>query len=540
MPAFFRAPHRLAWAVAVVIGALALIAANGSLLYGFLATPPGTRFIGVRTLLPADPPVYYSYLRQIQDGSWTLRDIFTAEPQPVGTLNVLWLTLGTVGRLLALSPITTFHVSRVLLGVVLLVVLYRGIAWFLADRWERVAAFALTLSGGVGIWLVPFLPHAEYLDRGAGYRWPVDLWLPWSSPMLSLGSSPHLVASWALLVGTILLVAGAAEQRSFKASWAAGIAAAVLLNFHPYHWPTLLAVPVGWLLLRWRNVHRMPLDVAPYLLPLVLAVGGSLAYHAWLLSVDPVSAARALQNISRLPPLPYVLAGLGAVVVLAAFGARTYFARTETSRWWIGAWLAAAMVLTLLPSQFQARYLQGLLFPLGIIAAPAAVTMLRWVKRRGGWPGASVAIVLAAAVLLGSPLGIAARDLQYYRKFPASYYFPNDFFTAAAWAREHIRPGEAILAAHDSGMWLGAFTARTMYFGHGDETINSAAKRPVVEQFYASSDPALRAALLKRTGARYVWYGFLDRAAAAVPPDDVPGLAPVFVNSAGTMFGATP
>ncbi|TSC76503.1 MAG: hypothetical protein G01um101431_636 [Parcubacteria group bacterium Gr01-1014_31] len=528
-------PHRFAWA-AVAIGALALIVANGSLLYGFLQTPAGTRFIGVRTLMPADPPVYYSYLRQIEDGNLTLRDIFTAEPQPVGTLNVLWLALGAAGRLFRLTPAATFHASRVLLGVVLLAVLYRGIAWFLTDRWERVAAFALTLSGGVGIWATPFLPTAEYLERGAGYRWPLDLWLPWSSPILSLGSSPHLVASWALLVGTLLLAARAAEQWSWRAGWSAGIAAAVLLNFHPYHWPTLLAVPVGWLLLRWRNERRAPLAATPYLLPLFLAVAGSLVYHAWLLAVDPVSAARALQNISRLPPLPYVLVGLGAVAVLAVFGARTYFSRTTTHRWWAGAWLAAATVLALLPSQFQARYLQGLLFPLSIIAAPAAVTVFRWVMRRGGWLGVSVAAVLAAAVLLGSPLGIAARDLQYYRKFPASYYFPDDFFAAADWVHGHIRPGEIILAAHDSGMWLGAYTARTQYYGHGDETINSAAKRPVVEQFYTSSDPAFRAALLKRTGARYVWYGFLDRAAAAVPPDTVPGLIPVFANSAGTMF----
>src|SRR3989344_905617 len=160
------APHRFTWAAAA-IGALALIVANGSLLYGFLQTPAGTRFIGVRTLMPADTPVYYSYLRQIEDGNLTLRDVFTAEPQPVGTLNVLWLALGTAGRLLQLTPVMTFHVSRVLLGAVLLVVLYRAIAWFLADQRERLAAFALTLSGGVGIWLVPFLPHAEYLERGA-------------------------------------------------------------------------------------------------------------------------------------------------------------------------------------------------------------------------------------------------------------------------------------------------------------------------------------------------------------------------------------
>lgn len=522
------------------VGGLALLIANGSLLYGLLATPPGTRFIGIRTLLPADPPVYYSYLRQVQDGALTLRDIFTAEPQPVGTINVLWLTLGVAGRLLQLPPAVTFHVLRVLLGVLLLVVLYRGIGWFLSDWCERLAAFALVLSGGVGLWLVPFLPPAEYLDRGAGYRWPVDLWLPWSSPMLSLGSSPHLVASWALLVAAVLLAARGVEARSWRFSWGAGVTAALLLNFHPYHWPTLLAIPGCWLLLRFIIDRRLPVAALPYLLPLLLGMVVPLAYHAWLLSASPVAAARALQNVSRLPPWPYVVAGLGLVVPLAAATALTFFRTHEPRRWWAAAWLVAAFGLVVWPSQFQARYLQGMLVPLAVVAAPAAIALAGWVWRRTGMLGSVGFGLLAVALLFSSPLAIAARDVQYYRRQPAAYYFPEDFFTAAAWVRAHVPSNAPIIANHDSGLWLGAFTARTLYFGHGDETVNSAAKRPLVEQFFSSADEVNRAALLRRMGARYVWFGWLDRAAHAVPPDGTPGLTLVFRNAAASVYQFTP
>lgn len=552
--------------ILVGLGIVVVLFANASLLWGWMATPPGTRFVGTRTLIPADTPVYYSYLRQVMDGAVTLRDLYTAEAQPVGTFNGLWFLVGWFGRLFYLTPPVAFHVSRVLLGGVLVWVMWRAARWFLPDVRERLVAWLLMFSGGIGIWLVPFLPAAEYLRQGAGYRVPIDLWLPWAYPILSLGQSPHLVASWALLVGTVLLLSMATDNPSSSspyrkgrlggvtgnpfslanlvaaprlppAVWA-GIAAAALINFHPYHWPTLLGIPAVWLGLRWVRDRQPPFAAARYLVPLVIGVGMSLAYHLWLVGVSPVVAMRSFQNISRLPPWPYVVFGLGLVTPLAlvSLWRRKFGARGA----WLVAWVVTTTALVAWPSQFQARYLQGLLAPLALLAAPPLVQAGDWVWQR--WRSAGVVFFVAAvaAVLYATPLALVLRDLTYYRQYRPAFYFPDEFFAATEFLRQRAASNEVILASHDSGLFLPAYAGRTLYFGHGDETVGSAAKRSVAELFYASPDPRTRRLILERTGARYVWYGEPEQRLGGLPPDDVPTLTRVYANPVVVIYQVRP
>lgn len=518
----------------LLLGALVLLLANGSLLFGWLNTPPGTRFVGIRTLLPADTPVYYSYIRQVQDGGWALRDWYTAEPQHVGTINLLWLAVGWLGKLLHLTPPVTFHVSRVLLGAPLLVALYWAGAQWLKQREERLAAWLLMLSGGIGIILVPFLPLAEYLDRGAGYRFPVDLWMPWGYPSLTLGQSPHLVASWLLQVLACVLAFRAIQRRDLRAGLIAGLVAAVWINFHPYHWPVLLLIPAVWFALRWVIERRPPLWVWPYVAPLFAGTALSLGYHRWLLAASPVVAERALQNVSRLPGWPYVLAGLGMVAPLALLNLWRQRRQFDAATTWLVAWVATAVLLMLLSTQFQARYLQGIFVPLAVLSAPPLVQLYRRISQR------PIALIAAGAAFValayGSPVALAWRDITSYRRWPARVYFPQTFFAAAEFVRRTVPPGNPVVASHDSALFLPAYAGRVVYFGHGDETVDSAAKRLVVEQFYTTSDSTERKAILQRIGANYVWYGWFERALHGPDLSRAPGSVPVFANPDVTIL----
>jgi len=504
--------------------------ANWSLLVGWLQTPPGTRFLGLRTLLPADTPVYESYLAQIEAGSLTLRDLYTAEPQPVGTFNILWLLVGWCGKVFHFSPQVIFHLSRVFLGAGLLIVLWWAVRWFLPSQRERWIGWLLMLSGGIGALVVPFLPAAEYLNRGAGYRFPVDLWLPWGYPILSLAQSPHLVASWALLVSTILAVGVAVERRRFSLAVISGVAAAVLLNFHPYHWPTLLAVLAVWFLLHWIVNRKPPLFALPYFAPLIIGMAVSLAYHGWLLGASPVAGIRSFGNVSRLPPWPYVVAGIGLLLPLA-LASMLRLRRTSRARdAWVLAWVLASTLLIAVPSQFQARYVQGLLVPLSIFAAPVVVAAGRWIQQRFHWVGLAIGGAILCIGLYGSPVTLLNRDIDSYRSFPSHYYFPQDFFSAAQFIQKIVPPGEPILASHDSALFLGAYTGRTLYYGHGDETVGSVAKRALVERFYTTTDDAVRAKALDIAGVHYVWYGWFERELGGPNLGYAPGKVLIFVN----------
>ncbi|MDD5110735.1 MAG: hypothetical protein PHI63_06020, partial [Patescibacteria group bacterium] len=364
----------------------------------------------------------------------------------------------------------------------------------------------------------------------------VDLWMPWISPILSLGSSPHLVLSWIFLILTVVALMLACERHAWRWSAIAGLSAAILLNFHPYHWPTLFAVPVFWFGLRWVATGKPPYRTIPYMLPLVLGAVISLGYHQWLLQSSPVIAFRSLQNIARLPPWPYVAAGFGVVLPLALVGVLN-FRRTIGERgWWVLAWLLAGAALMFWPSQFQARYIQGLLIPLAIMAADPLARGFQSITRRLGAAGGIAAGAVLAVLAFGSPVGLVAHDIRYYRSLPSSFYFPAEFFDAAGYLAAHAKPGDITLASHDSGLFLAGYAGRTLYFGHGDETVDSAKKRAEVERFYRESDPAARQQFLSEKKIRYVWSGWFERQLSGPRLDNVPGLFAVYVNPAITIY----
>lgn len=480
------------------------------------AAHAGKLWLGRPFLAPADLPVYLSYIDQAKSGAALIRDLYTTEPlQP--SFNLLWYAVGRLAAAFSLSPLAAFHAARLLLIPPLAIVSYLAIAWFLADRRERIAAYLLFMFGsGLGAFVAPFL--AKLPPSAGTYRWPIDFWVGEANAFMTMGYSPHFVASLALWLCSVLLLAIAYEKRSLPGAAAAGLSACALFGFHPYHVPVIYAIAAAWcLLLGLRHGWRK----APWLesAAFVGVSAPGAAYQYFSVYSDPAAIAHAMTNLTLTPPLFFVLIGFGAISVLWIPGARSAARSGAIPRDRLAmlvVWVAVQGLLLYAPFRFQRRFLEGLQFPLTVLAVPALfdlhARLSAW--RRFGKEAKAVAGILAlAAVFLVSTALAASRNLD-LSSDPSDPDFFMDKTQADAerWFRSHTPSDAAVMTAAGTGNFFVPTAGRRAYAGHWSETIDIADKTDQIAWFYRDADDLARAAFMRAHGLAYVYFGQAERA----------------------------
>ena len=120
----------LLWAVAVAL------VSSVPYIFGAAITPKGEHFLGLTHNID-DGAVYLSWMRQAADGHFFIRNLFTSDPQVGRQFNALFLVMGTFGRVSHLPLIWVYHIFRVVLGVLLIVVIWRFGRLFLPEPTQR-------------------------------------------------------------------------------------------------------------------------------------------------------------------------------------------------------------------------------------------------------------------------------------------------------------------------------------------------------------------------------------------------------------------
>src|SRR3989338_10887560 len=186
---------------------LAVLALTGlPYLYGSWSAPAGTTYDGLHALAPGDVPVYYSYLYQIKAGEVLVKDLFTDEPQPLGTFNVWWFLVGTVARWLNLSLPLAFQLSRLLMIPVFTAVAYVFLSYvFRQPARRKLALVFLLFSSGLGVYAAG-LPDTVASSSAEVYAWPIDLWITEAITFNALYQTSHFIASITLMLLIFLLM----------------------------------------------------------------------------------------------------------------------------------------------------------------------------------------------------------------------------------------------------------------------------------------------------------------------------------------------
>src|SRR3989344_2131634 len=368
------------WWLVALFSLILIILTGLPYLYAYLTAPSGLVYNGLNSLTPADNPVYYSYINQVERGEIFLKDLFTPEPQSDGLFNIFWFSLGILARVFNLSAIFTFHLVRLLLIPVFLAVAYIFISLFFNDVIKRKwSLILLSFSSGIGAYFVYPL-YLYNLEDKPGFWSPLDTWVPESITFLTLYKTPHFIASLILMFLILLLVFLALNKRKISYVVVAGLLSLVYFNFHPFYIPTIfLTVGIYLLILIFKNKKILWREVSYYLL-FILISSPSIFYHLWTLSNNEVLVQRALQNINLAPPFIFIIIGYGFLWPLGLIGFYSLIIRKELDEKYIFllSLILACIILIRLPLQFQTRYTQGLHLSLVIFS----VSGLFYLKER--------------------------------------------------------------------------------------------------------------------------------------------------------------
>ncbi len=543
------------WFIGIVTAAVLVVTTIPSI-YGVLIAGADTEYWGVHALGSGDLSVYYSYLEQVKQGHWFFNDLFTTEPHDRIFVNPLWLAVGALAALVK-SNFAAFQIARVVLAVPFCILLYYFGAYFFTERWQRrTSFFFLLFASGIGVFIGAAITDVVGASAGRpGYiHLPPDFWVPEGSNFLTILQSPHFIAASTLLLLVFLLLLAAYEQRRARLSVLAGVAALVLFSFHPFHIPTVAGVAVGVglaLTIRYRGQARrwwahtaIVLGIAsPAVLYYLLLTGSH-----WLVS------AKYQQNITTTPAWWLVAAGYGFLLPLAVAGLKSTALRGVRWCFFVG-WVVVQTGLVFAPMiLYQRRLLQGLQFPIVLLAAAGAFVLYGSLKRRLSaasferWANRWVLTCLFVLLLTFANLYSLAYNIVELGGRPRSYFLPTADVAAFDWLASETPEDAAILAPFPAANLIPGRTGRATYAGHTVETAFFWEKiRKEVMFFDAATTDIERRAFLVESGIDYLYYehhsprylyvsaeGVVE--AGSFDPSRASYLSAVFANEAATIY----
>ncbi|OGY87279.1 MAG: hypothetical protein A3G01_02990 [Candidatus Kerfeldbacteria bacterium RIFCSPLOWO2_12_FULL_43_9] len=445
--------------------------------YASITAPSGTFFSGIHTLTPGDFPVYYSYLTQVNDGVIGMQNVFSGADDARWPFSSLWYLIGLFGKIFGMSPVFTFHVTRLVLIPVFVVVMYAIISYFFSSIVQRkFALLFLIFASGWGFFGSFFVQ--SYYDRGY-FHWPMDLWVPESVTFLTLYHSPHLIVSFLSIVLSVFFMHLALRFQQFRWSVCAGFIAAFLFWFHPFHVLTVFAALGGYVLVRKFVLHSSLVRDGLHCVLFLFLTFPPLIYHWNFLREHPLVQQMSLQNTLPTTVWWLTLLSYGALIPLALTGIVVLVRKRAVSEPWLFVitWAVVHFVVLYAPVLWQRRLTAGFQVPLALLAFTGIVFV--WQKFFASWwqrhkvylYPVPLFIFLFIGIFGLSQAHVLAVDFRYWgNKDDARFYIPSDARSAFDWIRVNT-PRDAVFVSDVlNSQLLAAFTGRRVYVAHPVQT----------------------------------------------------------------------
>jgi len=516
--------ERREWLWAIGVSAFVVALTTLPYLAGHLCSSPERVFVGAFY----DLSDYNSHLAKMQQGyqgSWRWKSLFTSEPHEGGFVHPFYLALGHLARALHLSLVATYHLARILGGMLLLILAYRFIALFMEEKEERRTAFLLaSLGSGIG-WLVqPFLPVLA-----------IDFWLSDFYLFLSILAFPHFTFSISFLLLAWILLLRDAQGPKAREIIGAALCGLALTLIHPYMPLILNLVPAVFWSLKAAIERRFPFRGAAALGLMLIFQAPIVLYYYLLFTHNPVFYGWAAQNLTLSPPLPHYVVGAGLVGFLAVFGAVTPKVPILKKVFPLS-WAILALVLAYGPWNFQRRLTEGWMLAGGILASWGWHRVLEpsfpnFLKRRIG--PLRFALVATASISNLVLLGLA-----FYGAFTGhpDLFYPSEVTKAVDWLKAHSTPADVILSSYLTGNLIPARIGRKVFIGHEMETIDFARKKELMQAFFTQMPGEERCALLEKYGISLIFFGPYERAIGHLSPGELNCVEKIYQEDGVEIF----
>lgn len=485
-------------------------------LFGWLVAGKDSTYLAMNPIGPADTNVYFSFMRQVEDGSVFVKNLHTSEPQVGSIFHPLWVVLGLVGGISHVPIPVVFHVSRALLGAGLLLFLYRFLGEIFSDERKKNIAFVLiALSSGVG-WVLS-LQASIYSSVTALYlQLPSDQWISESNTFLTLMHSPLFILSQFLLVSIFWCFI--AEDR-FKNFLFPASLVGLLAIVHPYDLVTIGVILPAFLLVRIiRDGSLQPHDALRYLrrcaLSALFAVPPILALYV-ASHIEPAIGGWAKQNITISPPPSSYILGYGFLLLFAVVGWTAMRKTTNRFLLFLMTWAATSCILLYIPIQINRRMSNGLHIALSILAAVGIDVLWRYLQtllRKHPLRQHALLSVVGWVLCLGLffSTGVTVIRSLYWESNPKAslYHISKSVAQAMDWLGTHTPRDAVILSTGYNGNVIPARSGRAVFLGHGHQTIHNDRKATLVNKwfFWRNTDDVAKYAFLRRGGIDYLFF----------------------------------
>jgi len=508
-------------------------------LVGYAASTPDRLFVG----FVIDVEDAYSHLAKMQlgyRGDWEYRILFTPEPHPGAYLNMFYIALGHLARLLQADLVLVYHVARLASGMAFLLSAYAFVALFITQTAERRLAFGLICwASGLG-WLALLLTGSYRV----GTITPVDFWLIEMYGYFTVMLFPHTCVALACLLFVFALSLRFAEERRWLHLLGAMLAILVLSSIHAFMVLVVALTLAGYGVHQFVR-HRVSWSTLAGLGAIWWVALPIVGYQYVAIIHNPIFTGWQAQNLTLSPaPWHYAL-GYGVVLGLALPGG--WWAARQEQRWpLLVIWLVVVAPLLYAPSVFplQRRIIEGSGVALCLLATRGLTHYVLPLADRI-WHRVRNLPMRTPTQAAHTPLAAWLRTLLVALTLPSTLLVITSASLAAAaghpdvvvsraeaaaveWIIAHSQPDDIVLASYELGGFIAARSGRRVFMGHWTETVDLEQKRVAAARFYSSASDSERRDLLRKYGIRYVVLGPRERALGDFDPTHVPYLQRVF------------
>lgn len=528
------------WCFLILVTLFVILLTTAPYLYGWYQTPVGYTYTGLHSLTPADMHVYFSWMEQVKQGDFISVDLYTSETQHKVILNGFWSVMGLIALISGLSNITVFHLIRILLIPLFLFVLYLLAAYFWQDKkWRKICFIFLTFASGLGFLISGIIDQSVY--RKGWYNWPLDLWAPETNNLLTMLQSGHLILASMFIIIVLFLMFFAFEKNILKYSVSAGIIAAILFQFHPFHVPTIFGVLSIYLLIQFVIHKKVIFSYLKHISIFGLLSSPSIFYWLVLEQNNFVTQIRTYQNVCLTPSLWVIVFSYGLILVLAIFAIIIIFKKNKLNNLniFLVTWLVVQFTLLYSPVNFQRRMVQGLQFPMILLAVIGLNYIYIILKKRLSlkkfdfWINNKyLAIIIFILLFCSSNIFNLVREFSIFvKKSHPILYISNDKLDSIFWLKENSQPDQAILTDYFTGNLIPGYIGHQVFLGHGVETLFFYSKYEQINWFFSNNIADDKKKLfLKNNNISYILYTSQTRNMGDFQPSQKDYLRQVFYN----------
>ena len=543
-------PTRREWFSVFVIAVAVALLLFVPYALGYTQAHSGTEYTGL--MITVEDASYVSSIGKGYNGEWLYHLPFTSEEHAPAFIEVFYLSLGHIARVLNLPVIAMWHLARVVSDVLLFLVTFGFIATFIPAPIQRRAAYLLAIFGGGFDWA--WLPW-EHPDPIASAV-PLDLRMPEAHLFFSALTFPHFAAAISFILITFSLALRALDHATISwQRWLFALGASVGNLLVMLVYPFLIVLMLGvlgayyvllitraWRLL-WREAFLL-ISACALPVPMVL-------YYQSVLATNDIFRRWNVQATTLSPnPLHYLLA-YAPYLVLGALTFRRLKARDHHRLTFLWIWIGAVAVLVYSPLNAQRRFVEGVQVPLAIVATLGLFEVgLPWLARRRvfnalaqrpSYSGAGLQRLLVVGLIAVTSLANlylwagAAIKLSVTQPYPL--FRPRAELQAMDWLRDHATPDELVLSSYWTGSYIPFRTGHRVFVGNRYETIQFDGKRATVQRFFSTeANDAWRVALLKQYRVAYIFVGRDERTLGDFDPARAEYLKPAFTDGEVTIY----